>query len=284
MSAQFTTAMASLLTAGLLATSAIAAPITLVNDPFTDGGRTNGTDPQDIAFFNSGFTGGGSSFGVENDPVLASNALRTVPGTFTFVKFVGFFDAVTLAAGDSLTLSFNYRVESAPNQASALRFGLLNSAGTRQTSDGSSTLAGVTRTDDSGYGIATNIGATGSNTTTNREPAGDDTLGGSNFTPFGSNAASVVHDPNTVYSATLTLARTATGLDLSGSLAGVTIPVRSDATPVTSTFDQIAFGTGNASFNFSIDNVSVTTTAVPEPTAMALMAAAVPLLIRRRRV
>jgi len=274
-----------LVTSIVLAASVPAMATVLVSDPFTDGGRTDGADALDIAWWQTGGTGPLAMFAVQNDPSTSSNALFRDPNA-GFSSFIGFFGATaqSLAVGDSISLSFDVRFTTLPaNQNNAFRFGLYNSQGTQQLDDApGSTPTFNGRVGDAGYYAGLNFGAATNTSAFFREvDTGGVLVGGADVVGVGSNFASVVVDllPHNLR---LIVSRTAVGLDLSYSYDNGTPVVRSDTTPITTAFDTIVIGQGNAVNPFYIDNVNVVYTPIPEPTLATVLLGTACLALRRR--
>jgi hypothetical protein len=263
-----------------------ATTVLYVDDPFTDGGATNGADAKDIAWYVNNTTGASSSVAV--DAVIGTgNALR-MTATQSFRKFIGVFGAsVTILQGETLQLSFDYRFHETANLANGLRFGLFNNGGTSATADNA---AGDS--DNFGYGGATNPGAT--STTGTRvayEAAGDAVLGGTApgaLVFFGSSGDSV--DSGTISKGTVFFSITRNlddSISLSSSINGQTAASGTLASPATSPeflnygFNEVAIGVGGTAADFSIDNVLVQV--VPEPSAALLGGLGALFLLRRRR-
>ncbi len=274
-----------LVTSIVLAASVPAMAAVLVNDTFSDGGRTNGADALDIAWWQTGGTGPLAMFAVQNDPSTSSNALFRDPNA-GFSSFIGFFGATaqSLAVGDSISLSFDVRFTTLPaNQNNAFRFGLYNSQGTRQLDDAAgSTPSFNGRVGDAGYYAGLNFGiGTNSSAFFREVDTGGVLVGGTEVVGVGSNFASVVVDllPHNLR---LIVSRTAVGLDLSYSYDNGTPVVRSDTTPITTAFDTIVIGQGSAVNPFYIDNVNVVYTPIPEPTTAAVLLGMACIVLRRR--
>ncbi|EPX61679.1 hypothetical protein D187_010298 [Cystobacter fuscus DSM 2262] len=234
----------------------------VLNEPFTDGSRSNtsGGDTQGGVWYYDSTT---PELSVVNDAggLGSGNALRLAP-TSGFHKLLTFFSPQTLAvAGDTITVTFDYRFPVAPGSSGGgLRVGLLSSGGTRQTADGGS------RSDDKNYGFSTNAGGnSGTGTGVAYEGAGDDVLGGSGAGArigFGTAGDSVASGTKK-HSAFLQVTRLTTGallvqarLDNLGLASGV------HAAPVlTYVFDGFALGFGGTDYypTLLLDNVVVTT-------------------------
>ncbi len=277
-------------------TAAHAAPVTLVNDTFDVGTpptpRNDAADPNDISFFR---TGGSSTLTVATtDTGLTGNALRFAPSS-TFQNFLGFFpdadaDANSLqelAVGDRLELAFDVRFETAPSNASAgFRFGVFNSNDAQQADDnfGSSANNFNARADDRGYFFGVNVGLdAASGTGLNEEVATDGTLlGGAN--PTITTVFNSVNAGTSPVNFRVVLERTGeNALSIGLSINGSPLETFVDTTPLTTAFDEIAFGAGGNSEPFVVDNVNVTFTPVPEPAGITALLSVGALLLRRRR-
>ena len=105
---------------------------TIVNDAFTDGGFTNGSDAMDVPWFKPS----GNSLSVANDTTIGTgNALR-IPLTGTAVV-APFGQLVPLGdeVGSTVTLSMDVRISAVQNGSSSMRFGLYKEGGLGVTSD-----------------------------------------------------------------------------------------------------------------------------------------------------
>ncbi len=257
----------------LLAGVSARASNVLVNDPFTDGSRTNasGGDSQGLVYY-SGVTT--ASLVVTNDDpgIGTGNALLFTPSPGAgFGKYLAYFGPVTLASpGDSISLKFDYRFISAPTNINAgFRVGLYNTMGTRQTTDASDTGGGPgNRSDDVGYGFQSNPG-TNSSSGTNpySESAGNDILGGASpsQTANQGTAGASVNSGTAKHSALLQISLQPNGdLALSAQLDGGTVATATvaAASVLTTTFDELGIAEGGTGFAvpWFVDNVTITTT------------------------
>jgi len=229
---------------------------TLLDDPFTDGSRSNATggDTSGVVWFSTG-----PSLTVADDSagIGSGNALRFDGNAFS--KLMAFFQPVTLAAvGQTLSLSFDYRFTVAPSSTSDFRVGLGSSNNTRQTADGGSTI----RYDDWNYGYNTNPGLVGSNTRLCQEPAGDDALGGNGAgqrMPIGTAGASIT-SAATKHTAQLKITRQSDGsLSIESQIdnEAQALATHPAASVLGYTFDEVLIGYGNTSGTIFIDNVRV---------------------------
>jgi len=240
----------------------------LLNDPFTDGNRSNATggDTTGGVWYQSSTTAGVVTIVDDSAGIGTGNALQAATPS-DFYRLLTFFPVATLAnPGDSLRATFDYRFPSgAGNSGGAFRIGLGYSAGTRQTGDGGS------RTDDKNYGFDTNAGlASSTGTGVRYEDAGDDILGGSGAGtrfPLGTVGASV-NSSTTKHSALLQITRGLNGdLIVQGQIDGLTQArgTHAGTAPVlTYAFDELALGFGGTGYRPTIilDNAAVSATTV----------------------
>ena len=264
--------------------AAHAATLTAVNDPFTDGARTNGADPLDIQWFGIR----SSTLAVGNNAAIGSGNALNVTTSTSFSRIAGVFSSLTLLAGETLRLSFDYALVSAPGTAPAgLRIGLFNNGGTPFTAD-TATGNGSIEQDDNGYGFSTNPGLDAADGTRIAEEAadpGNSILGGpapGGFNFIGSAGASV-ESGTTMHSALFTMTRNLDGsLSMTASIDGGTAATATTGTsPFTYTFNEVGFGQGSFNGSYSIDNVVIDV--VPEPSAALLSVLGALALFRRRR-
>lgn len=223
----------------LIATALGAA--TIVSDPFTDGSRSNttGGDTTGVPWF---LGQGSGTLSVGLDPGIGTgNALLFAPAS-SGQKILANFPPVTLLqSGDSISLTFDLRYDSAPvNQSGGLRIGLFDTELTLTTGDGN-----ANRTDDGGYVIMTNPAVSGEATRVAVEAPGNDILGGSSPSyPVSFGTAGSSYDFGTAkHVITFTLMRQANG-DLavsaqidSGAIASGTVAA---ASVLTYRFDEFA--------------------------------------------
>lgn len=157
-----------------LALPALADPVVVADDPFTDGENfSSGGDPLGLIWFQSKLAlqiveeGGslGDGKALHLNPIPGYSSLST------------HFPLVPLDSdGDSLTVEFAYRLpRDLPEIGAGIRLGIYDSAGTPRTTDPGNTAC----YDDSGYGVSSNQGGQNEHgTQCFREPAGNDILGG----------------------------------------------------------------------------------------------------------
>jgi hypothetical protein len=257
-----------------------------VDDPFTDGGATNGADAKDITWYLNNTASATTT--VANDTVInTGNALR-LNATSSFRRFIGVFGAtITILQGETLQLSFDYRFHEAAAAGNNFRFGLFNNAGTVASGNGAPV-------DSDNFGYASVTDPVTDSTTGTRvayETAGDSVLGGS--TPgamvfIGSNGTSVNSGTTSKGSALFTITRNLDdSIFLSSSINGQPAAFATLANPPSGSeflnysFHEVSIGVASTAADFSIDNVLVQV--VPEPSAALLGGLGALMLFRRRR-
>ncbi len=236
---------------------------TVLDDTFTDGGRTNGTDALDSQWYflanatptSADVTGGELVLGT-----TSTGAAGTNPHAITT------FPSQTLAAGESLTLSFDFGSSAAAN-STGIRFGMYNSGSTNLSGDfyANPPAPGTTFQNDLGYSVFAPHQGTQAITLYSR-PANSTAntlqLAAAANTGIINNSTSVATATNatSTYSASLALARTAAGYNYTVTYAGTTFS-GSTTTVNTSTFDTLAIFAIEGGNNFlTLDNVRVVKT------------------------
>lgn len=248
---------------------ALAAPVTLLNDTFGPAGATRGddaNDPLDVAFH--AFTGSLDVIdGTLRGHAGAANA-RFASSTFA---------PATLGVGDTITFRFDIRGIRAAGDNGILGFdfGLYNSGGsgagddTVASRDAAANDRGVLLHlwDDASNFYSGTIGRDETGQTLDMETGGY--VGGYRFADGGWHTYEVA------------ITRTPNGPAAALSYDGV---YRNTTTygGTEMTFDNIQFGTGSVPFDFHLDNLSVTYTAVPEPAMLGALALALGVARRRR--
>jgi hypothetical protein len=202
---------------------------------------------------------------------------RNVAGFYSVQRV---FALQSLAIGDVLSLSFQIQTSGAAPVSSTdgFRFGFFNSGGTSLAANSGVDGGGVFA-NDTGYVARYSINGSSvvntgqlversSGTVTQNLFQGSFT----NVGTAGSGTSAIAID--TAYTATLTLTRTASGVDVSSTFNGVTLSGTDSTTPYTS-FDTVGiffgsqWGSSVTTRNNFIDNVNVTV--VPEPATAALV-------------
>ncbi len=268
------------LLASFLLLVAVPSYAAVVSDPFADASHTNttGGDASGAVWFRNATTSSALSVVDDSSVVPASKALA-LAATTSQRGMLAFFPSQTLAAGQTLTLEFEFRFTSAPqNLAQSFMLGLFDSAGTQQTADADST----TRLDDRGYGLVTNVGAnSATGTRVFLERTGNDILGGTGvvFPAGGVNGASFSCGTTQRHHARLSVTRLANGSVVLEAQIDTGASASATVTTVTDqfyTFDMLALSNSTAIESFLIDDVKVSlpsppTVAITSPAADAVM-------------
>jgi hypothetical protein len=273
------------LTGTLLATFSPAHATLIVDDSWADGGRTNGADPLDTGWWTS-TASTAIEVSVGSLGLVTGSSGRGIHGTFT---------PQTLNVGDTLKASFTFTTPATIGSAlsAAFKIGLFNTNGNAGLAADLSASSGTPNPIYNplpGYMMDYDV-VTGSENIQFREkdpvPGSTGQLLGTTtgFTSLAGGGSTYTFAANTTYTGVISATKTATGLDLTGSLSqGATLLstfTTSDSTPSTSTFDLLAFhanasvfgssnvvGAANNGIDFS--NIKIELNSVPEPSAILL--------------
>lgn len=269
-----------------MSAGALAGPIVLLQDPLTDGSRSGGSDPTGGIWYANQVQPPTPYVSVVDDSsgIGSGNAIRNTAGggallaTYFGMEGPSGSTAVTLQAGESISLEFDVRFAATPTDKwGGLRFGLQNSHGTRQSADG-------TRTNDEGYSVVMNVGNSG-------------TSGGNNVMTYVNGGSSSYVSPafsvpaalgTSAHSVLMTVhALNVSTIQFSLSLDGtplMTQVTQTGANPRLFSFDEVYIGTGGISQTYLLDNVKVTYHAIPEPASVAGLVLAGTSLFSRRKL
>ncbi|MGB7161556.1 MAG: hypothetical protein WBD40_26085 [Tepidisphaeraceae bacterium] len=303
------TALAAAVGVGLLLGARSGRCATLLSDGFGDGDRDNDGTPDgpvenaaDVgAAFFTARSNSSITVGVASDATVAGapieigsgNALNAATTTTSNRPLVANFPAITLAAGDKLSLTFDARIVESPIDVNdrKFRFGLYNAGGTLVTDNNS---VAATTDDDLGYFAQVDSGADVTGATI--DVRGDNNPGAPNNSFLGGTGTNSVSlaatngafslDDNDAHEFVLTLERVGSELNISLSFDGTVVDTgfTGGANPaaLTFTYDEVALGTNGVSLDYRIDNVIVEYTPVPEPVGLALAGLAGATLLSRR--
>jgi hypothetical protein len=242
-------------------------------DPFTDGNLTAGADNSGLAWYRRssnqtlGITNDSAGIGTGNALVLgvvATQVDRPVLGLFS--------DFTLVNVGDQISLTLDFRLAASPtvNTADGFRFGFYNSNGTLANADGS-----ANSDNDFGYQMSFGTGTTaGFNLfeETNSNGAGGTGSGPDRVSLSPTvNATTSIND-TLKHSLVYTVTKTASGVSFSASVDGTTLGTGVDNTSAFVTFNEVLVDHATPQ-NYLLDNVTVTTTTVPEPGTFALLGA-----------
>lgn len=279
--------LASLFAIQFGAINSPAAPVTLLNDNFTESSRTLPANlPTSTPWYDSG-----ASSGLTLD---TTNHVLNFNGGGQF--FVGSFTAAnspqTLTEiGASLSVHFTFTLTGSAISANGLRIGLFNSGGNQVHADNGG-LSSTTYASYSGYVLYTDPGVSSTNQNVMNKvslSSGNVALmTGSRPTGFAwNNAAHANLASGTSYEGIFTVTKlSATSSSVSISLGGLSWTVTDSSSPFSS-FDTFAILGGSSAFsNMAVSNISAIYT-VPEPSSCIYLGLAslifLPILWRRRR-
>lgn len=244
----------------------------VISDSFTDGGRTDGADAQDAAWYYGNRPISLGNF-TATDPDMI-NALTMDSNNANNAHFMAAFPStVTLSnVGDYLEVSYTYARSATANANSAIRVGFFNDS-TLPAADG----FGTGYDDALGYMVGFAAGGNSNSRLFEDTFTDNSLLQDSQNTATGelllsTNAGLKAPAANTLSTIRFRVERTATGATLTG---GMTIAGGSETTfTVTDisspyyTFNSIGFGNANMNQMNYYDDIVVTQ--VPEPATIAL--------------
>lgn len=271
----------------LLALAPNAGAAIIVNDSWADGGRNDGADPLDANWWTS-TTSQAIEVSVGSLGLVSGSSGRGIHGTYAGPTLVndGDFVKSTFAFTTPATVTTT-------TAAAAFKVGFFNTNGnTGLAADlsASSTTPNPIYDPLPGYMMDFDV-ASGSANLTFREkspvPGSTGQLLGTTtgFVQLGAGGNVYAFAPNTAYTGVYSITKTASGIDLFGSLSdgsGVLSSfTSSDSSPSTLTFDLLGFhvnasifgtsptpNTANNGIDFS--NITIETNVVPEPGALLL--------------
>ncbi|MBG1262680.1 hypothetical protein [Nostoc commune] len=262
-----------------------------VNDTFTDGGLTNGADPLDISWFgiSSNFyqtvsTPSQIKLSVVEDQILGSGKALNLdtPSFTTYPSYdpavsaahfaLGTFAPVTLGSepGDTLYLSFDFRFTTKPSTsttfsqfpnlgASALRFGLYNSASTPVTTNILASLlrSGTPVEDDGGYFVLVGLAGTSRLEVAKENFNSEDSItGGYGGLGLISTNSLPTIDDTARHTAVLIIRRVdSQTVRITTSIDGYLVKAVDSGPGIITSFDEIAVRINFSDLNINIDNV-----------------------------
>ena len=251
----------------LLAGSAFAQSSVLLDQDFSIKDRTVQNLPSSAAWY---FGGNGSGAGASAfDGSLQVNVGEPSKGVKVSAYLTEPGSPVTLAVGDSVTLSFDLTFGTlGASAANGLNVGIFNSGGKRLTKDSAALLGQNSAFSDwTGYACYSriaNASAVSNGISVMKRTGGTSTLFSSNAEYLSVLAAAAVAANSLVSSTTytgnfITITRTASGAVISGQIGTNTFSAE-DTTGAFDSFDAMAFGSNkgiaDGSF-FKLDNIKV---------------------------
>ena len=236
----------------------------LINDSFSDGDRLSQNLPGSAHWYSGGPN---SNVSVTNGMLAFANSAG---GKATAMSY---FNPTDLQVGQSLTLSFDYSFSQVANGDNSFMFGVYNSGDAHVTGDNINfnnavfnnytgyATSGVFGPDPSGPG-RDHIEA--------RDLTGRNLLSIGTYTEGTEYLQSGAATPGEIYTASMQIARTASGIVVESKIGNNTI-VQKYSSEMFTKFDSVGiFANGNAG-TFYLGNVTLDYTGAPEPSSFFAM-------------
>lgn len=242
------------------------ATLVLLNDTFADGDRTTQALPGSAHWL----TGGPQT----NVSVSSDTGLTFKDASAEKATAMAYFTPQDLAVGASLTLSFNYSFTQTANADNSFMFGLYNSGGSYLTKDSSSfnnkifnnytgyATSGVFGTDPSGPG-RDHIEV--------RNLTGQNLLSIATYTEGTEYKQSGAATPGEIYTASMQIARTASGITVTSQIGNTTMTQTYTSSMFTK-FDSVGVFSNGDTGSFTMDNVQLDYVGAPEPPVVFALA------------
>jgi PEP-CTERM motif len=254
----------------------------VLNEHFTDGTLSFGSDPQDGNWLRQGGTS--QTIGIVTDNVIGGGNALAYANQINGTLFIGQMQTpavLGLNLGDQVQFSFDFRFTTlpSPSDSSIFRFGLYSHSGSAPTDGGTETNP------DSGY--LSNFGAGGSagDAGWGKESSGGDSIcggGGAAALPGSITLIPVDINDTLAHHVLSTITRTASGISFATFFDNQQVDSATDNSSPFTSFNEVAFRlTGQASVNY--DNIIVQIVAVPEPSVFALLGAGCALMLGAAR-
>jgi hypothetical protein len=269
-----------------LTLTASAQAATVVNDSWADAGRTDGSDPQDTNWWASTTGTSTTSSAIEVSPgslgLVTGSSGRGIHGTFT---------PQSLAVGDRLTVTFTFTTPDpvGTNVSTGFKVGLFNASGNPALAadlTASSTSPNALYDALTGYMLDYDVNTATANINF-REKDSPGTTGQllgttTGYTNLSGGGIVYAFAADTTYTGVYAITRTASGIDLTGSLSNasglLSTFTTSDASPTATTFDMLAFHANSSAFGtantvgaadngIDFSNITIDVSPVPEPGA-----------------
>jgi len=247
----------------------------ILNDTFADNERVTQNLPASANWLSARAT---ADANVTGGYLRFDNFGNNRAGGLAYLSDPG--DYVDMGIGGTLTLTFNYRYGANNADEGGLYFGLINTGGTRVSSDNhdyNNSAFG----NDVGY---VGVGVFGDDTSSGRFRVRERVAGVNNYASLGPGSTAMPSLVNTVqaggdtanewYQARLVLNYVSPSqMNISATIDGQTISV-SDTSSIITSFDQVYIMSGQKPISFlDIDNINVTYLSnIPEPGTIGFLA------------
>lgn len=255
----------ALLAAGLLFLHGTPArAVLLLNDTFADAERLTQSGVNSARWYTGGL---GSTASVSSSSGLTLDASS---GKATAMAY---FNPTTLGVGETISLSFNYSFGAIANGDNNFMFGLYDSGGSYLTQDNlgfnNSLFSHYTGVATSGV-FGPDPSGPGRDHIELRDKVANNLLSISSYSEGLESRQVGAATPGEVYSASMAITRTSTGLMVESKIGTTTMVQKFEGTSLTR-FDAVGvFATGNTG-SFTVDGVKVEYTGLPEPSSLLAM-------------
>ncbi|QNN21351.1 hypothetical protein HED60_03380 [Planctomycetales bacterium ZRK34] len=249
-----------------------------VGSPATRGNEA--ADPNDTQWYRSNTSDVLSVVSDDGAGQIGSNDALSVDNTGTFRRLITNFNTASLEqVGHAVELSFDVRLQAEPtvNTGGAFRFGLFNSHGTLYNTDADNNMDN----DDDGYHVQLAAGS-GSGFLVQEFVGDGSILGGGTANQTIDTTSFSLADALPHY-VVLRLTRVLTGMQAELWVDGELQASGIDTDGYFTTFNEVAFGTGNLELDYLLDNV-VVDVLIPTPAALPAGLALLGLVAARRRI
>jgi len=235
----------------------------ILHDVFSDGSYTNQALPGSADWYIGGPT--------PNMSISPTKGLTFQSANNDKATAMAYFTPTDLQIGQSLTLSFNYSFTQTSNSGNDFIFGLYNSGGSHLSKESSNNFANDgTFNNYTGYAASgvfgTDPSAIGSDHIEARNLTGSSLLSTDSYTQGTSYTQSGAATPGQIYTASMSIARTAAGVTVTSQIGNTTMTQTYTGAMFTK-FDAVGVFSNGNSGSFTMDNIQLDYVGAPEPSA-----------------
>ena len=253
--------------------SARAGATVILRDTFSDGSYSNQALPGSANWYIGGPT--------PNMSISPTTGLTFADASAQKATAMAYFTPTDLAVGASLKLSFNYSFTQVANADNSFMFGLYNSGGNYLSKDSSINFNNKIFENYTGYATSgvfgTDPSGLGRDHIEARNLTGDNLLSIGTYTEGNTSIQSGAATPGQIYTASMSIARTAAGVTVTSQIGNTTM-TQTYTSGMFTKFDAVGVFSNGNSGSFSMDNVQLDYVGAPEPStfyALGLFGAAV---------